>query len=59
MNADDNTYFFSYAREDSDFVLKLAKDLRIAEVKLWIDQLDIRGGDRWDRAVERALESCG
>lgn len=59
MNADSSTHFFSYAREDSDFVLKLANDLRIADAKLWLDQLDIRGGERWDRAVETALERCG
>ncbi len=38
--------------------LKLAKDLRTAVVKLWIDRLDIRPGAYWDQAVESALESC-
>ncbi len=47
--------FFSYSRADSDFVLKLAKDMRSAGANLWIDQLDIAPGDRWDRAVEEAL----
>ena len=47
--------FFSYSRADSDFVLKLAKDMRSAGANLWIDQLDIAPGDRWDRAVEQAL----
>ena len=51
-------YFLSYAREDSEFVLKLAKELRVVGAKLWLDQLDILGGERWDRAVEGALESC-
>lgn len=50
--------FFSYGRADNDFVLKLAKDLRAAGVNLWIDQLDIAAGDRWDRAVEEALEAA-
>jgi hypothetical protein len=50
--------FFSYAREDSEFVLKLARELRDAGVNLWLDQLDIRGGHRWDEAVQAALESC-
>ena len=51
-------YFFSYARADTEFVLKLAKKLRAAGVNLWLDQLDILGGQHWDRAVEEALENC-
>ena len=31
--------FFSYSRDDSEFVLKLAKDLRAASVNVWLDQL--------------------
>lgn len=50
--------FFSYAREDAEFVLGLARDLRAAGGDLWLDQLDIEPGERWDRAVEAALESC-
>jgi hypothetical protein len=55
---EDIQYFFSYARKDSEFVLKLANELRATGVNLWLDQLDIRGGQHWDRAVEGALESC-
>ena len=53
------TTFFSYARADSEFVLRLARDLRAAGEKVWIDQLDIRGGERWDGAIESALEQAG
>lgn len=56
---DDPRYFFSYARYDAEFVLKLARELRTAGVSLWLDQLDIVGGQRWDRAVEEALAACG
>jgi len=52
-------YIFSYAREDSAFVLELAQQLRAYGVDLWLDQLDILPGQRWDRAVESALASCG
>jgi hypothetical protein len=51
-------YFFSYSRKDSAFVLKLAEELREAGANLWLDQLDILGGERWDIAVEKALETC-
>jgi len=50
-------FFFSYARADSEFVLKLAEDLRSIGTNLWLDQLDIPGGARWDRAVEEALHA--
>src|SRR5262245_11632924 len=51
-------YFFSYARKDAAFVLRLAKELREVGINLWLDQLDILGGQRWDRAVEAALQTC-
>ena len=49
--------FFSYSRDDSEFVLKLAKDLRAAGADVWLDQLDIGAGKRWDAEIETALES--
>ena len=50
--------FISYARTDGEFALRLAQDLRAADVDVWLDQLDIRAGDPWDQAVEQALEGC-
>jgi hypothetical protein len=50
------TVFVSYAREDSDVALKLSRDLKAAGAQIWLDQLDIPPGERWDRAVEAALE---
>ena len=50
--------FFSYSREDSEFALRLANDLRAAGSDVWIDQLDIGPGERWDRVVQSALENC-
>jgi len=58
MIADMPKVFFSYAREDAAFVLKLASDLRAAGIDLWIDQLDITPGERWDSAVETALKNA-
>ncbi|CAM3400685.1 toll/interleukin-1 receptor domain-containing protein [Aequorivita lipolytica] len=50
------TIFFSYSRDDSEFVLKLAKDLRVAGATIWLDQLDIKPGSRWDSSIEKALQ---
>ena len=52
--------FLSYSRRgDAEFALKLARDLRNAGVDVWLDQLDIEAGARWDAAVEAALRSAG
>jgi hypothetical protein len=52
------TFFFSYSRADKGFAQQLAGDLRDAGVAIWIDVLDITPGERWDRAVEAALQRC-
>ena len=50
--------FFSYAHEDAEFALRLAKDLRAGAAAVWMDRLDIKPGQRWDRAIEDALAKC-
>ena len=47
--------FISYSREDSEFALRLAQDLKAAGARVWLDQLDIAAGLNWDSAVEEAL----
>jgi TIR domain len=50
--------FFSYSRADAEFALKLAKDLRDAGANVWLDQLDIAPGLRWDAEIEKALHAA-
>jgi hypothetical protein len=50
--------FFSYARSDADFVLRVARALRAGGRQVWVDQLDIPKGARWDDEVEKALKAC-
>jgi photosystem II stability/assembly factor-like uncharacterized protein len=52
------TAFISYSREDSEFALKLAEDLKAAGAAVWLDQLDIAPGQRWAQAVQNALNDC-
>jgi len=59
IDAKQSLLFFSYARADAGFALKLAESLRSAGAHLWIDQLDIREGDHWDHAAEQALTRAG
>ena len=56
--AEGSRTFISYARKDSAFALKIAKDLRAAGAAIWIDQLDIPSGKPWDAAVQEAIERC-
>jgi formylglycine-generating enzyme required for sulfatase activity len=51
--------FISYSRQDEEFALKLARDLRQGGANIWMDQFDIEAGEDWDIAVEKALYTCG
>ncbi|CAG0997262.1 hypothetical protein ANAEL_02683 [Anaerolineales bacterium] len=50
--------FISYSRKDKDFALEFAGELKSAGYSVWLDQLDIPTGARWDDEVERALHEC-
>jgi hypothetical protein len=58
MEAKKSMLFFSYARADSEFALRLAKDLRSAGASIWLDQLDLSPGVPWDDAIQEALRAC-
>ncbi len=51
-------YFFSYSRKDSEFVIKLANDLKKEGASVWLDQIDIAPGKRWDDAIQNALNEA-
>ncbi len=55
MPASTPAAFISYSREDSEFALRLAQDLKAAGAHVWLDQLDILPGHPWDNAIEEAL----
>lgn len=55
MSASAPAAFISYSREDSEFALRLAQDLKAAGDLVWLDQLDIKAGHSWDDAIEDAL----
>jgi DNA-binding MarR family transcriptional regulator len=50
--------FFSYSSDDSEFALRLAGDLKAAGAAVWLDKLDIKPSQHWNRAVEEALTNC-
>lgn len=53
-----NHVFICYAREDSEFVFKLAANLKARGVPIWLDQLNIPPKGDWDRAIDQAIASC-
>lgn len=56
--AESGCFFLSYSRSDERIALRLAKDLRARGIAMWVDQLDIRPSEHWDRAIERAVTGC-
>jgi len=50
--------FICYARQDQDFVLKLAANLKERGVPVWLDQWDITASADWDLAIDKALYDC-
>jgi hypothetical protein len=50
--------FISYARDDLDFALKLATQLKERNVLLWIDQWEIYPNDDWAQAIDEAIVKC-
>lgn len=50
--------FISYSRTNKEFALKLARELKAAGFPIWLDQLDIPTGTRWDDEIEKALREC-
>jgi TIR domain. len=50
--------FVSYSRKDKDFALEFAREMKSTGYLVWLDQLDIPTGARWDDEVEKALREC-
>src|SRR5262245_32594656 len=47
--------FICYARQDGDFVLRLATELKSCGISVWIDQWNIDAGQDWDETIDRSL----
>ncbi len=58
MPSDAPTAFFSYSRDDLEFALRLAKDLKKAGASVWMDKLDVRPGQPFRQRIEEALTNC-
>jgi TolB-like protein/Flp pilus assembly protein TadD len=50
--------FLSYASQDADAARRIADALRAADVEVWFDQSELRGGDAWDQKIRRQIKEC-
>lgn len=50
--------FLSYRSVEIEFGLKLATDLKHANIRLWMDKIDIRPADDWVNALSKGLDNC-
>lgn len=49
--------FLSYVRDDERRVRRLAADLEMLGVRVWLDRRDLMPGERWRDAIRRAINS--
>jgi hypothetical protein len=50
--------FLSYASQDAEAAQKICDVLRAAEIEVWFDQSELRGGEAWDRQIRQQIHDC-
>ena len=50
--------FLSYASQDARAAQRICDALRAANVEVWFDQSELRGGDAWDRQIRNQIQHC-
>jgi TolB-like protein len=50
--------FLSYASQDAEAAQRICAALRSADVEVWFDQSELRGGDIWDQKIRREVRDC-
>jgi TolB-like protein/Flp pilus assembly protein TadD len=50
--------FLSYASQDVQAAQKICEALRAAEIEVWFDQSELRGGDTWDTSIRKQIKTC-
>ncbi len=53
-----NKVFISYSRTDEVFARQLAQSLTDLGSDVWLDVVDIKGGENWSNAIQNGLEDC-
>jgi len=50
--------FISYASQDVEAAKRMCDALRAADIEVWFDQRELRGGDVWDRQIRQQIHDC-
>ena len=50
--------FISYASQDASAGARIAGGLRAADIEVWFDQSELRGGDAWDQSIRKQIKTC-
>jgi hypothetical protein len=50
--------FLSYASQDAETAHRICEALRAADIEVWFDQSELRGGDAWDRQIRKQIHDC-
>ncbi len=50
--------FISYASQDAEAARRICEALRAADIEVWLDQSELRGGDAWDQQIRRQIKDC-
>jgi TolB-like protein len=50
--------FLSYASQDAEAAARICDALRVADIEVWFDQSELRGGDAWDQKIRKQIKTC-
>ena len=50
--------FLSYASQDADVARRICDAMRLANLEVWFDQSELRGGDAWDASIRKQIKDC-
>jgi hypothetical protein len=50
--------FLSYASQDAEAAQRICEALRGADIEVWFDQSELRGGDAWDQSIRKQIRTC-
>ncbi len=58
MTDPNKAVFLSYASQDAEAAKRVCDALRAADIEVWFDQSELRGGDIWDRQIRQQIHDC-
>jgi TolB-like protein len=50
--------FISYCSQDAPAAERICEALRAADVEVWLDKNELRGGDAWDAQIKKRIHEC-